>query len=114
MDAKTEKKVKVLTQKVKDYLKFLGAGPNKVAEALKKAKIKGEPGSSSHCPLANALKKKFKALTEIQVSNEIGLHAYGEDITIKTPVACCKFIDKFDEEQYPALLEDAWIEESSS
>ncbi len=107
MDTKTEKKLKTLTQRVKDYLKSLGAGPNKIADALKKAKIKGEMGSASFCPLARALKKKFKTLEEVQVDSSIDVYAYGEEASIDfVSNAVSKFVENFDNGKYPALIED--------
>jgi hypothetical protein len=90
--------------KVKDFLKSLGTGPNKVAENLKEMKIKGYKAESDSCPIVKALRKNFKNLKGISTDSDTVEFDYrGEDCSVKVPSAVAKFVQKFDNNDYPEL-----------
>ena len=90
--------------KVKDFLKSLGAGPNKIAENLKEMKIKGYKSDAYTCPIAKVIKKNFKNLKEIVVDGcEIEFTYCKENCCVGLPNAVAKFIEKFDNNDYPEL-----------
>ena len=92
-----------IDKQVKDFLKTLGSGPNKIAENLTEMKIKGSIGDSNDCPVAKAIRKKFKSLKNVSVGENLEFVHKKEDYTLNYPVAICKFIEKFDNAEYPAL-----------
>lgn len=97
--------------KVKDFLKSLGTGPNKVAENLKEMKIKGYRAESNSCPITKALRKNFKNLKGISTDSDspqcrwvtVEFDYRREDCSVKVPSAVAKFVQKFDNNDYPEL-----------
>jgi hypothetical protein len=90
--------------RVGNFLKGLGSGPNKIAENLKEMQIKGRIGNSDECALAKAIKKNFKGLKNLDVSGgDVSFQHKGEDYYVNIPAACSKFIDKFDDGDYPDI-----------
>lgn len=96
-----------IAKEIKDFLKSLGKNPNKIAETLKKMKIKGVPDDSQKCPLAKVLKKKFKnRIKEILISDEVEFIYKKELMRFYISKPCQKFISKFDGgDDYPELRE---------
>lgn len=88
---------------VKALLKNLGAGPNKVAEKLVSLKIKGDPGYASSCPVARFIRKNFKSLKNIEVTESVSFDYRGEGCCVELPSAVEKFVGKFDDGDYPEL-----------
>jgi hypothetical protein len=95
-----------ITKQVRSYLVSLGAGPNKVAETLKKKRIKGSVGEWDACPIAVALQKKFKSLEEMRVDyDEVTFEYKDEKYSVSTPAACKKFMERLDSgDEYQNLL----------
>jgi hypothetical protein len=90
--------------KVKDLLKSLGTGPNKIADSLKEMKIKGYRSESDQCPITKLIRKQFKNLKGIcSTSDAIEFTLRGEDCVVQIPKAVGKFMDKFDNGDYPEL-----------
>jgi len=90
--------------KVKDLLKSLGTGPNKIADYLKEMKIKGYRTDSDRCPITKLIRKKFQNLKNVGSDSEtIEFILRGEDCVVQTPKAVSKFMNKFDNGDYPEL-----------
>ena len=92
-----------IEKEVKDFLKVLGSGPNKVAENLTELKIKGTVGDGRECPVTKALRKKFKNLEGLYVADNVVFSHKNEVHEVEYPAAIGKFIEKFDNGEYPAL-----------
>jgi hypothetical protein len=94
------------TAKLKTALKELGSGKNKIAEALKAKRIKGDVGDSESCPIANYVKRVFPKAASIEVEGGTVDVCWGEDdcISVDTPKAVNDFISSFDESLYPDLI----------
>lgn len=92
-----------IDKQVKDFLKTLGSGPNKIAESLAAMKIKGVAFNSEECPIAKVVKKNFKKLRNIFVSAALEFIYKDEDYSVDLPAAVDKFITKFDNGNYPNL-----------
>jgi len=90
--------------RVKDFLKSLGSGPNKIAESLETMKIRGRICDIENCPLAKAVKRNFKGIKGLSVNvDEIYFLYKKEKYIITPPPACSRFIDKFDYGYYPNI-----------
>ncbi len=92
-----------IEKEVKSFLTTLGAGPNKIAENLTEMKIKGVIGDGNNCPITKAIRKKFKKLKDVSVSTEVEFMYKNEDHVMSYPAAVGKFIEKFDNGDYPNL-----------
>lgn len=89
---------------VQNFLKSLGSGPNKIAENLTEQKVKGVSGDSHACPIAKIVKKNFKSLKEVCVSDQLQFVYKDEDYIVDLPSAVGKFVEKFDNGDYPNLV----------
>lgn len=90
--------------KVKDLLKSLGTGPNKIADSLKEMKIKGYRSEANQCPVTKLIRKNFKNLKNIYSSSDvIEFTLRDEGCEVKISKAVGKFMDKFDAGGYPEL-----------
>lgn len=95
------------TEKLKDALKELGGGKNKICETLENKKILGNVGDVGDCPVARYIKKVFKNATDISVdADSIEVTLSKGTICVKPPKAVSNFISEFDEEEYYKHLED--------
>jgi len=96
--------VKEMQTKVKDLLKSLGTGPNKIAESLKEMKVKGYRSYSDRCPITKLIRKQFKNLKNIYSDTEtIAFELRNEECEVQIPKAVGKFMNKFDNGDYPEL-----------
>lgn len=90
-------------------LEKLGNSPDDIANSLKSAGIKGIRGISTSCPIANYLKSKYEGI-ELTVGATKVVVAFYESwgqasFNIKNSEALEKFISKFDNIEYPDLME---------
>ncbi len=88
-------------------LATLGDTPVAVAETLRAKGIKGRPCESSRCPIANWLVTETGAVT-VEVDSDIYFrHAGAHGLWIDpTPDAVAEFIRRFDEGDFPDLIDD--------
>lgn len=87
---------------VKDFLKSLGTTPDKIAKTLVEMKIKGERMEGNTCPIAKAIKKKFK-FKNVSICYENIEFVYNKEICTVWLKAIGKFMDNFDDGKYPEL-----------
>jgi hypothetical protein len=92
-----------IEKEVRSFLTKLGSGPNKIAESLAGMKIKGTVGDGNECPVAKAIRKNFKNLKEVCVAEDVGFSYKKEAYTVGYPAAIGKFIEKFDNGDYPTV-----------
>jgi len=92
-----------IEKEVVTFLKTLGSGPKKIAESLTAMKIKDTLRVSQDCPIAKCLRKQFKNLKSLSVSDVVSFTHKGEEYEVSYPVAIGKFIENFDEGKYPAV-----------
>lgn len=88
-----------LRQRVQRALVSLGDSADKVAESLRKKRVKGMVLNPIHCPLSNYLKKRGFA-GEISVFSET---AYVRKCRVWLPDACTNFVSAFDDGSYKDL-----------
>lgn len=93
-----------IDKQVQNFLKTLGSGPNKIAENLTEQKIKGVSGDAVNCPVVKVIKKNFKSLKNVNVSEQLEFSHKNEDYVVDLPVAVGKFVQKFDNGDYPNLV----------
>jgi hypothetical protein len=106
MAEKATNPVQAQEDKLKAALKGLGNGKNKVADALRERKIKGEIGSINDCPIAKFVGKVFRGRYQSMEVDHDFIHvtfAKGE-VTVPTPKAVAAFMNDFDQEKYPDLI----------
>lgn len=96
-----------IVKKTEKFLSSLGKGYLQVANNLRKMKIKGKPKDETDCPLAIALKKKFK-LDLCVTGDTCKIYSYQGGISIYNialPLSCQKFIENFDNLKFKDLIE---------
>ncbi len=93
-----------LTKRAQAILKALtelGNSAAEMAESLKKHSVTGTPEESTSCAIANYMKTKFKC-EDVEVD---GCTVRVGDHDVDMTKASKEFIEKFDEYEYPDLLD---------
>lgn len=91
-----------MEKQVKTFLKSLGTTPDKIAKTLAEMKIKGERMEGYTCPIAKAIKKKFK-FKHVSVCYQNIEFTVGKEVSTVWLAAIGKFMDNFDDGKYPEL-----------
>lgn len=84
-------------------LKSLGKGKHKIAESLKKKRIKGRIRIPLSCPISKFLKKKFPEV--VFKVGETGIFWNDTELGVEPPFAIKMFIKAFDKGKYPNLVQ---------
>jgi hypothetical protein len=95
------------TEKLKEALKELGSGKNKICATLEAKKILGKPSDTGDCPIARYIKKVFKNAECVAVdADEISVTLPKGEICVTPPKAVSNFIVDFDEGEYYKHLDE--------
>ena len=96
----------VSEEAILERLAALGDSPDDIARSLEARGITGVPEDPECCVLANYLKAEFEAPYAY-----VGgcVRVWETEVTL--PGKCEKFIDEFDTEEYPKLLDPKWLAE---
>ena len=95
-------KAKVTEALVRAKLDDLGDTPERMAESLRVRGVKGQPCSSTFCPLAEYLKREFDA-SSVSVAFLIYVHN-GQSVELRPQPHWLSFINQFDGGRYPDLI----------
>lgn len=87
---------------VLEALEELGETAEEVAESLRKGGHKGIPKTACACPVANFCNKKFDADTDVQLSEIVLTDC---EIVVDMPDNIFQFITRFDNGEFPELVE---------
>ena len=108
----TQNKRQKREEKLKTALKKLGAGRHKIAESLKKRRIKVPSHYGAlDCPVAQYVEKVFPTCVEVEVDAGMVMVSFIEDneddeiVSVEFPKAVGDFIDSFDNGEYEFLRE---------
>ena len=94
-----------LEDQLRKKIESLGNSPVAIRSLLFNQRITGNKGQSRSCPIAMFLKKEgFICPSVSQIFIAVGNDEFYADIN--TPEAVAQFLQRFDTEEYPELIND--------
>lgn len=99
----------VTVEAIEEALAALPPTAGEVAALFGELGITGQVGAACRCPVANYLAGEFPDASRVIVYTRATVAMYGEldafALSAKVPQHLFDFIDRFDDEQYPTLID---------